>query len=192
MVREFQAVIGQEARRQIVAQAGRLPDAVIACVGGGSNAIGIFDAFIDDPGVRLIGVEAGGERIAPGRHAARFAGGSTGVLQGTRTFVLQDDAGNIELTHSISAGLDYAAVGPEHAWLREIGRTEYAYITDAEALEGFQALARLEGIIPALESSHAVAHAMRLAHEVTEGTTILINLSGRGDKDVQSVVEALR
>jgi tryptophan synthase beta chain len=137
-------------------------------------------------------VEAGGERIAPGRHAARFAGGSTGVLQGTRTYVLQDDAGNIELTHSISAGLDYAAVGPEHAWLREIGRTEYAYITDAEALEGFQALARLEGIIPALESSHAVAHAMRLEHEVKEGTTILINLSGRGDKDVQSVVEALR
>ena len=142
--------------------------------------------------MRLIGVEAGGERIAPGRHAARFAGGSTGVLQGTRTFVLQDDAGNIELTHSISAGLDYAAVGPEHAWLREIGRTEYAYITDAEALEGFQALARLEGIIPALESSHAVAHAMRLVNEVKDGTTMLINLSGRGDKDVQSVAEALR
>jgi tryptophan synthase beta chain len=192
MVREFQSVIGREARQQMLDQVGRLPDIVVACVGGGSNAIGIFDAFVEDKSVRLIGVEAGGERIAPGRHAARFAGGSTGVLQGTRTFVLQDDAGNIELTHSISAGLDYAAVGPEHAWLREIGRTEYAYITDAEALEGFQALARLEGIIPALESSHAVAHAMRLAHEVTEGTTILINLSGRGDKDVQSVVEALR
>jgi tryptophan synthase beta chain len=192
MVREFQSVIGREARQQMLDQVGRLPDVVVACVGGGSNAIGIFDAFVEDKSVRLIGVEAGGERIAPGRHAARFAGGSTGVLQGTRTFVLQDDAGNIELTHSISAGLDYAAVGPEHAWLREIGRTEYAYITDAEALEGFQALARLEGIIPALESSHAVAHAMRLAHEVEEGTTILINLSGRGDKDVQSVVEALR
>ena len=192
MVREFQSVIGREARQQMLDQVGRLPDIVVACVGGGSNAIGIFDAFVEDKSVRLIGVEAGGERIAPGRHAARFAGGSTGVLQGTRTFVLQDDAGNIELTHSISAGLDYAAVGPEHAWLREIGRTEYAYITDAEALEGFQALARLEGIIPALESSHAVAHAMRLANEVKDGTTILINLSGRGDKDVQSVVEALR
>jgi tryptophan synthase beta chain len=192
MVREFQSVIGREARQQMLDQVGRLPDVVVACVGGGSNAIGIFDAFVEDTSVRLIGVEAGGERIAPGRHAARFAGGSTGVLQGTRTFVLQDDAGNIELTHSISAGLDYAAVGPEHAWLREIGRTEYAYITDAEALEGFQALARLEGIIPALESSHAVAHAVRLANEVKEDTTILINLSGRGDKDVQSVVEALR
>ena len=192
MVREFQSVIGREARQQMLDQVGRLPDVVVACVGGGSNAIGIFDAFVEDKSVRLIGVEAGGERIAPGRHAARFAGGSTGVLQGTRTFVLQDDAGNIELTHSISAGLDYAAVGPEHAWLREIGRSEYAYITDAEALEGFQALARLEGIIPALESSHAVAYAMRLAHEVDDGTTILINLSGRGDKDVQSVTEALR
>jgi tryptophan synthase beta chain len=192
MVRELQSVIGREARQQMLDQVGALPDIVVACVGGGSNAIGIFDAFVDDKGVRLIGVEAGGERIAPGRHAARFAGGSAGVLQGTRTFVLQDEAGNIELTHSISAGLDYAAVGPEHAWLREIGRTEYAYITDAEALEGFQALARLEGIIPALESSHAVAYAMRLAQDVRDGTTILINLSGRGDKDVQSVSEALR
>ncbi len=145
-------------------QVGRLPDIVVACVGGGSNAIGIFDAFIDDPGVRLIGVEAGGEKIAPGRHAARFAGGSTGVLQGTRTYILQDEAGNIELTHSISAGLDYAAVGPEHAWLRDLGRTEYVYQTDAEALEGFKALARYEGIIPALESSHAVSYALQLAN----------------------------
>jgi tryptophan synthase beta chain len=192
MVREFQSVIGREARQQILEQAGGLPDIVVACVGGGSNAIGIFDAFVEDEEVRLIGVEAGGERIAPGRHAARFAGGSTGVLQGTRTFVLQDEAGNIELTHSISAGLDYAAVGPEHAWLRDIGRTEYAYITDAEALEGFQALARLEGIIPALESSHAIAYAMQLARDAADGTTILVNLSGRGDKDVQSVTEALR
>ncbi len=192
MVREFQSVIGREARSQMLDQVGRLPDVVVACVGGGSNAIGIFDAFVDDAGVRLVGVEAGGERIAPGRHAARFAGGSTGVLQGTRTFVLQDEAGNIELTHSISAGLDYAAVGPEHAWLREIGRTEYAYITDAEALDGFTTLARLEGIIPALESAHAVAHAMRLAREVPDGTVMLINLSGRGDKDVQGVAEALR
>jgi tryptophan synthase beta chain len=192
MVREFQSVIGREARQQMLDQVGRLPHIVVACVGGGSNAIGIFDAFVDDRDVRLIGVEAGGERIAPGRHAARFAGGSTGVLQGTRTFILQDDAGNIELTHSISAGLDYAAVGPEHAWLRDLGRTEYGYITDAEALEGFQALARLEGILPALESAHAVAYTTRLAREVPEGTIILINLSGRGDKDVQSVTEALR
>ena len=192
MVREFQSVIGREARQQMLDQVGRLPDIVVACVGGGSNAIGIFDGFIDDAGVRLIGVEAGGERIAPGRHAARFAGGSTGVLQGTRTFILQDEAGNIELTHSISAGLDYAAVGPEHAWLRDLGRTEYVNISDAEALEGFQALARREGILPALESAHAVAYTMRLAREVKDGTIILINLSGRGDKDVQSVVEALR
>jgi tryptophan synthase beta chain len=192
MVREFQSVIGREARHQMLDQVGRLPDIVVACVGGGSNAIGIFDAFVNDASVRLIGVEAGGEKIAPGRHAARFAGGSTGVLQGTRTFVLQDEAGNIELTHSISAGLDYAAVGPEHAWLRDLGRTEYGYVTDAEALEGFQALARLEGILPALESAHAVAYTMRLTRDVPEGSVILVNLSGRGDKDVQSVIEALR
>jgi tryptophan synthase beta chain len=192
MVREFQSVIGREARRQMLEQVGRLPDVVVACVGGGSNAIGIFDAFVKDGNVRLIGVEAGGERIAPGRHAARFAGGSTGVLQGTRTFVLQDDAGNIELTHSISAGLDYAAVGPEHAWLRDLGRTEYGYVTDTEALEGFQKLARLEGILPALESAHAVAYTMRLVKEVADDAVILVNLSGRGDKDVQSVMEALR
>jgi tryptophan synthase beta chain len=192
MVREFQSVIGREARQQVLEQAGRLPDIVVACVGGGSNAIGIFDGFLDDPDVRLIGVEAGGEKIAPGRHAARFAGGSTGVLQGTRTFVLQDEAGNIELTHSISAGLDYAAVGPEHAWLRDLGRTEYAYVTDAEALEGFKSLARLEGILPALESAHAIAYAQVLARDAKAGTLILVNLSGRGDKDVQSVVEALK
>jgi tryptophan synthase beta chain len=192
MVREFQSVIGREARQQILEQAGRLPDVVVACVGGGSNAIGIFDGFMDDRGVRLIGVEAGGERIAPGRHAARFAGGSTGVLQGTRTFVLQDEAGNIEPTHSISAGLDYAAVGPEHAWLRDLGRTEYGYVTDAEALDGFQMLARREGILPALESAHAIAYTARLIQEVADESIILVNLSGRGDKDVQSVVEALR
>jgi tryptophan synthase beta chain len=192
MVREFQSVIGREARRQMLEQVGRLPDVVVACVGGGSNAIGIFDAFIDDPSVRLIGVEAGGERIEPGHHAARFAGGSTGVLQGTRTFVLQDEAGNIEATHSISAGLDYAAIGPEHAWLREIGRCEYGYATDAEALEGFQALARCEGILPALESAHAVAYALTLVKTLTPDAVVLVNLSGRGDKDVQSVVEALR
>jgi tryptophan synthase beta chain len=192
MVREFQSVIGREARQQILDQAGRLPDIVVACVGGGSNAIGIFDAFVDDADVRLIGVEAGGERIAPGRHAARFAGGSTGVLQGTRTFILQDDAGNIELTHSISAGLDYAAVGPEHAWLRDLGRTEYGYVTDVQALDGFQTLARSEGILPALESAHAIAYVTRLIQELPDGTIVLVNLSGRGDKDVQSVAEALR
>jgi len=190
MVREFQSVIGRESREQILEQAGRLPDVVVACVGGGSNAIGIFDAFLDDTSVRLIGVEAGGERIAPGRHAARFAGGSTGVLQGTRTFVLQDDAGNIELTHSISAGLDYAAVGPEHAWLRDLGRTEYVHISDAEALDGFRTLARLEGILPALESSHAIAYTTQLIPALKPGSIVLVNLSGRGDKDVQTVIDS--
>jgi len=192
MVREFQSIIGREARAQILELTGALPAAIVACVGGGSNAMGIFDAFIEDREVRLIGVEAGGEQIVRGRHAARFAGGSAGVLQGTRTFVLQDDAGNIELTHSISAGLDYAAVGPEHAWLREIGRTEYAYITDAEALDGFKALARHEGIIPALESSHAVAYTLQLVPSLKPGSIIVINLSGRGDKDVQSVMDAMK
>src|SRR6185436_4055107 len=168
----------REARQQMLDQVGRLPDVVVACVGGGSNAIGIFDGFLDDAGVRLIGVEAGGERIAPGRHAARFAGGSTGVLQGTRTFVLQDQNGNIELTHSISAGLDYAAVGPEHAWLQANGRAEYAYATDDEALAAFQRLAREEGLLPALESAHAVAHACRLAPQMGRDQILLVNLSG--------------
>ena len=192
MVREFQSVIGREARLQILEQVGRLPDIVVACVGGGSNAMGIFDGFVDDKQIRLIGVEAGGERIAPGRHAARFAGGSTGVLQGTRTFILQDEDGNIQLTHSISAGLDYAAVGPEHAWLRDLGRTEYRFVTDADALDGFTRLARSEGILPALESAHAIAYTVRLIQEVPDGTIVLVNLSGRGDKDVQSVAEALK
>jgi tryptophan synthase beta chain len=187
MVREFQSVIGREARVQVLEHAGRLPDAIVACVGGGSNAMGIFDAFIDDPGVRLIGVEAGGDRIATGRHAARFAGGSAGVLQGTRTFVLQDDNGNIELTHSISAGLDYAAVGPEHAWLKETGRAEYTHVSDTEALAAFQTLGRLEGILPALESAHAVAYLERLAPALGASAIVIVNLSGRGDKDVQTV-----
>ena len=191
MVREFQSVIGKEARAQILELAGTLPDAIVACVGGGSNAMGIFDAFIEDRGVRLIGVEAGGEQIARGRHAARFAGGSAGVLQGTRTFVLQDEDGNIELTHSISAGLDYAAVGPEHAFLRARGRSEYAHVGDAEALDAFQTLARLEGILPALESAHAIAYAMRVAKELGPSATVLVNLSGRGDKDVQTVEKKL-
>ena len=191
MVREFQSIIGKEARGQILARAGRLPDAIVACVGGGSNAMGIFDAFIAEPGVRLIGVEAGGESIATGRHAARFAGGSMGVLQGTRTFVLQDDDGNIALTHSISAGLDYAAVGPEHAFLRAQGRAEYAHVTDDEALLAFQTLARLEGILPALESSHAIAYAETVARELGPSGILLVNLSGRGDKDVNTVEKAL-
>ncbi len=191
MVREFQSVIGREARGQILELAGTLPTAIVACVGGGSNAMGIFDAFIEDRDVRLIGVEAGGELIIRGRHAARFAGGSAGVLQGTRTFVLQDDDGNIELTHSISAGLDYAAVGPEHAWLRAMGRAEYAHVNDKEALAAFQTLARQEGILPALESAHAIAYAMGLAKELGPKATLLVNLSGRGDKDVQTVEKRL-
>ena len=191
MVREFQSVIGREARAQILEMTGALPAAIVACVGGGSNAMGIFDAFMDDRDVRLIGVEAGGEAIVRGRHAARFAGGSAGVLQGTRTFVLQDDDGNIELTHSISAGLDYAAVGPEHAWLREMGRAEYAYVTDAEALDAFQTLAKLEGILPALESAHAIAYAQRIAKALGPEAILLVNLSGRGDKDVNTVEKAL-
>jgi tryptophan synthase beta chain len=191
MVREFQSVIGREARAQFLELTGAVPTAIVACVGGGSNAIGIFDAFVDDRNVRLVGVEAGGEAIVRGRHAARFAGGAPGILQGTRTFVLQDADGNIEPTHSISAGLDYAAVGPEHAWLRACGRAEYAYVTDAEALQAFQTLAQLEGILPALESAHAIAHGVKLARELGPDATVLVNLSGRGDKDVQTVEKAL-
>jgi tryptophan synthase beta chain len=191
MVREFQSVIGQEAREQSLAQIGRLPDAIIACIGGGSNAMGIFDAFLEDAGVRLIGVEAGGRGIRPGQHAARFAGGSAGVLQGTRSYLLQDDAGNVEPTHSISAGLDYAAIGPEHAWLRESGRAQYTWVDDAAALDAFQRLARTEGILPALESAHAVAEACRVAPTLSRDAVLLVNLSGRGDKDVLSVQKVL-
>ncbi len=191
MVREFQSVIGQEARGQCLEAIGRLPDAIVACIGGGSNAMGIFDAFINDAAVRLIGVEAGGHGIIPGQHAARFAGGSSGVLQGTRSYVLQDSDGNIEPTHSISAGLDYAAVGPEHAWLHDSARAEYTWIGDAEALDAFQRLAREEGILPALESAHAVAYACRLAPEMSRDQVLLVNLSGRGDKDVLSVKKVL-
>jgi tryptophan synthase beta chain len=191
MVREFQSVIGREARAQCLAQFDRLPDTIVACVGGGSNAIGIFDAFINEKRTRLIGVEAGGRGITPGQHAARFAGGSPGVLQGTRSYVLQDVDGNVELTHSISAGLDYASVGPEHAWLRESGRAEYTWIDDEAALEAFKRLGREEGILPALESSHAIAHACRLAPTMPKDAILLVNLSGRGDKDVLSVQAAL-
>jgi tryptophan synthase beta chain len=187
MVREFQSVIGREARAQFQEMNGRLPDAVVACVGGGSNALGIFDAFIKDESVRLIGVEAGGEGLSAGRHAARFATGLAGVLQGTRTYILQDANGNIELTHSVSAGLDYAAVGPEHAWLRDMGRAEYSWIGDNDALGAFQQLARTEGIIPALESAHGVSYACRLAQDLGPSAFVLVNLSGRGDKDVDSV-----
>ncbi len=187
MVREFQSVIGREAHAQCQELLRRSPDVVVACVGGGSNALGIFDAFVDEPDVRLIGVEAGGEGLVTGRHAARFATGAAGVLQGTRSFVLQDGDGNIELTHSVSAGLDYAAVGPEHAWLRDLGRAEYASVGDDEALQAFRTLGRLEGILPALESAHAVAYACRLACELGDERVILVNLSGRGDKDVDTV-----
>ncbi|MEO8519880.1 MAG: tryptophan synthase subunit beta [Acidobacteriota bacterium] len=191
MVREFQSVIGQEARAQCLEALGRLPDAIVACVGGGSNAMGIFDAFIADPAVKLIGVEAGGRGIRSGEHAARFAGGSSGVLQGTRSYVLQDADGNIELTHSISAGLDYASVGPEHAWLHDSARAEYTWVDDDDALAAFQRLAKEEGILAALESSHAVAHALRLAPTMKKDEVLLVNLSGRGDKDVISIRKAL-
>jgi tryptophan synthase beta chain len=187
MVREFQSVIGREARQQFLARTGRLPDAIVACVGGGSNAIGMFDAFIDDASVRLVGVEAGGRSTAPGQHASRFGGGEPGVFQGTRSYVLQDADGNISATHSVSAGLDYAAIGPEHAWLRQISRAEYTRVGDDEALRAFRDLARLEGILPALESAHAIAFAMGLARELGAGRAVLVNLSGRGDKDVQTV-----
>ncbi len=192
MVRDFQSVIGREARRQILEQEERLPDALVACVGGGSNSIGLFHAFLNDKSVRMIGVEGGGRGIRPGDHAARFQkGGSLGVLQGTRTFVLQDHDGQIMLTHSVSAGLDYAAVGPEHSYLRDLKRIEYSYATDKEALEAFQFCSKVEGIIPALESAHAVAFVMKHAKSHRKSDIVIINLSGRGDKDVMQVMEAL-
>ncbi|MDE1153301.1 MAG: tryptophan synthase subunit beta [Micavibrio sp.] len=183
MVRDFQAVIGTEARGQFMAAEGRLPDCVVACVGGGSNAIGIFSGFVSDAGVALVGVEAGGTAISPGHHAARFAGGSPGVFQGMRTFILQDKEGQAEPTHSVSAGLDYTGVGPEHAYLHATHRATYANVSDDEAVAAFHLLARLEGIIPALESSHAIAHACKIAPGM-KGKTLIINLSGRGDKDI--------
>ncbi len=189
MVRNFHRIIGDEARRQILEKEERLPDLLIACVGGGSNAIGLFYPFLDDPTVRMLGVEAGGEGILPEKHAARFQGGSLGVLQGTRSYILQDEFGQIQQTHSVSAGLDYAAVGPEHAWLRDQGRVDYSYATDQKALEAFMRLARLEGIIPALESSHAVAAAIERAPSFSRDSLIIINLSGRGDKDVMQVAQ---
>jgi len=189
MVRDFHRVIGIEARRQILEKEERLPDLLVACVGGGSNAIGLFHPFLEDAGVRMTGVEAGGGGILTGKHAARFQGGRLGVLQGAKSWLLADENGQIQLTHSISAGLDYAAVGPEHCLLRDQGRVQYDYATDDEALEAFQALSRLEGIIPALESAHAIAHVMKVAPEM-DGI-IIANLSGRGDKDVAQAAEKL-
>jgi len=183
MVRDFQKVIGEEARAQILAAEGRLPNAIFACVGGGSNAIGIFHRFLEDADVRLIGVEAGGTGTALGQHAARFSGGAPGVLQGAYSYLLQDEEGQVSLTHSVSAGLDYALVGPEHAWLHDQGRAEYTSASDAEALAAAQLLSRTEGLIPALESSHAVAEAVRRAPQAN-GEIFLVNLSGRGDKDI--------
>jgi tryptophan synthase beta chain len=188
MVRDFQSVIGREAREQILEKEGRLPEALVACVGGGSNSIGLFHEFLGDADVKMFGVEAGGRGPQLGEHAARLMhGGSVGVLQGTRSYILQDDNGQIAATHSVSAGLDYAAIGPEHAFLHEVGRVEYVSVGDDEALAAFQMLARTEGIIPALESSHAVAYAITLAESMSKDSVIVVNLSGRGDKDVETV-----
>lgn len=188
LVRDFQSVIGKETKRQILKAEGRLPDCLIACIGGGSNAMGLFYAFLKDP-VAMIGVEAGGRGISQGDHAARFAAGSVGVLQGTRSYLLQDDDGNILGTHSVSAGLDYAAVGPEHAFLKDSGRVRYTYATDDETLAAFELLGRTEGILPALESAHAVAEALKVAPTMPRDSVIIVNLSGRGDKDVQHVAK---
>ena len=187
MVRDFQSVIGRESKEQMIAQTGRLPDALVACVGGGSNAIGLFYPFIGDTDVSMYGVEAAGDGIETGRHSAPLSAGRPGVLHGNRTYLMEDDDGEIIETHSISAGLDYPGVGPEHAWLKDIGRAHYVAITDTEAMEGFHTLTRMEGIIPALESSHAVAYAMKLAPTLGKDQQILINLSGRGDKDINTI-----
>ncbi len=191
MVRDFHRVIGVEAREQILEQEGRLPDLLVACVGGGSNAIGLFHPFLDDKEVRMMGVEAGGEGIKPERHAARFQGGKLGVLQGSKTWLLANDDGQIELTHSVSAGLDYAAVGPEHAYLKDVGRAEYTFATDDEALAGFKELAEIEGILPALETSHAIAYVAKVAPTMSKEDLIIVNLSGRGDKDVEQAAKYL-
>ena len=188
MVRDFQSVIGREARAQIFEAERRLPDLLIACVGGGSNAIGLFHPFLDDTSVAMIGVEAGGRGMDAGQHAARFAGGRVGVFQGTRTYVLQDGAGNIQGTHSVSAGLDYAAVGPEHASLMEAGRVTYTSVDDAAAVAAFRFLARTEGILPALETAHAVAALLGMKDSLTKSSVVILNLSGRGDKDVETVL----
>jgi len=187
MVRDFQSVIGREARQQVLEREGRLPDAVVACVGGGSNAMGLFSAFVQDPSVRLVGVEAGGLGLHTGQHAASLTAGSPGILHGAYTYLLQDDAGQVLGTHSVSAGLDYPGVGPEHAYLKEVGRAEYVAVTDAEALEAFHLLAELEGILPALEPAHAVAYLPGLARQLRPDAVVVVGLSGRGDKDVDTV-----
>ncbi|MBX3334826.1 MAG: tryptophan synthase subunit beta [Nitrospira sp.] len=189
MIRDFQAIIGKEARKQILAAEGKLPNYLVACVGGGSNSIGLFHAFLEDRKVKMVGVEAGGGGIVSGKHAARFSGGKPGVLQGTMTYLLQDENGQINLTHSVSAGLDYAAVGPEHSLYHDQGRIEYTHATDGEALAAFDLLAREEGIVPALESAHAIAHVIKLAPKLKKSQVIIANLSGRGDKDVQQVAK---
>ena len=189
MVRDFHKIIGEESREQVLALTGKLPDAVLACVGGGSNAMGIFHAFIPDAGVRLIGLEAGGDGVETGRHSATISGGSPGVLHGTRSYIMQDSNGQTVESHSISAGLDYPGVGPEHAYLSEIGRTEYRAITDAEAMYAFSLLCKTEGIIPAIETAHALAGALQVGRELGKDATLLINLSGRGDKDVVTAAE---
>jgi len=189
IVRTFQSVIGDETKKQMMEKRGKLPDAVVACVGGGSNAVGMFYPFSNDPSVKLLGVEAGGDGIDTNRHSATLSGGSKGVLHGVRTYVLQNKHGQISDTHSVSAGLDYPGVGPEHAWLKDTGRAEYVTINDDEALEAFHRMCRTEGIIPALESSHAIAYAMKLAATMPKDAAILVNLSGRGDKDMHTVAE---
>lgn len=191
LVRDFQAIIGRETKEQIRDHEGRLPDAAVACIGGGSNAMGLFYPFVEEAAVRLIGVEAAGLGLDSGKHAASIGAGAVGVLHGNKTFLLQDDAGQIQHAHSISAGLDYPGVGPEHAHLKSLGRAEYVSVTDAEALEAFQLLTRLEGIIPALESAHAVAHVLRLAPTMEKEQTVVVCLSGRGDKDIHTVAEAM-
>lgn len=191
IVRDFQSVIGREAKAQMLEKEGRLPDEIAACVGGGSNAIGLFFEFLDDPQVRLVGIEAGGRGITTGDHAARFAGGRLGVLQGCKTYILQNSDGQIELTHSVSAGLDYAAVGPEHAYYREKGRIHFDYATDAEVMEAMRTLSRTEGIIPALESTHAIAYAIKRAPQMRPDEILLVNLSGRGDKDMQEAARLM-
>ena len=191
IVRDFHKIIGEETRRQLMEREGRLPDEIVACVGGGSNAIGAFYDFLDEPSVRLVGVEAGGRGLTTGDHAARFEGGRLGVLQGCKTFILQNTDGQIELTHSVSAGLDYAAIGPEHAYYRDLNRIDYASASDDEALDAFTRLSRFEGIIPALESSHGAAYVLKRAPEMSRDKILLLNLSGRGDKDVQEAVRVL-
>jgi tryptophan synthase beta chain len=191
MVRDFQCVIGNEVRQQVMEAEGRLPDTLVACIGGGSNAMGLFHPFLDDAGVRIVGVEAGGKGVETGEHAASLTGGRPGVLHGNRTYLLQDDEGQITEAHSISAGLDYPGIGPEHSWLKELGRIEYVSATDEEALEAFQLLCKLEGIIPALEPAHALAHVTKLAPTLPKDNLLVMNLCGRGDKDVFAVAERL-